>query len=83
MASDDKIILMLGELKGAVEKGFEDVNRRMDDGTKRMDGHEIRLRITELWQATATGKVALIGTVFSIVAALIGNFLIKAFIQPQ
>lgn len=81
--SNEKIMYELGKLQGMVEEGFDGMNKRLDEGTKRMDSHDIRIKVTEIWQATATGKVAMIGAVVSIAAAFIGNLIIKAFIAPS
>ncbi|MCC4259013.1 hypothetical protein LL268_21460 [Sphingobium lactosutens] len=64
---------LLIRLDQRVDDGFKNINAKLDEMTRRADGHENRIRNLETWQSTVVGNAQGIGLGWKIGSALLGG----------
>lgn len=69
---DQEMRDLLIRLDQRVDDGFKNINAKLDEMTRRADGHENRIRNLETWQSTIVGKALGIGMGWKIGSAMIG-----------
>jgi hypothetical protein len=71
----DELMLSLGEMKGDIKALLADKKGQGD----RLDNHDRSIRSLQMWQDTATGKLAIIGAAFTFLAAFVGAWINRKF----
>ena len=69
---DQEMRDLLIRLDQRVDDGFKNINAKLDEMTRRADGHENRIRNLETWQSTVVGNAQGIGLGWKIGSALLG-----------